>query len=202
MSSDDEDTPLTQHLANAARAGDHERFGELYARVVPALHAWARLRIPVSLERVVSPEDVVQEVWVRAMHKFGDYDASRGRFRQWIFGFAQRVLLEAIKHGLRVKDPSDPNRSAFDLAKVPAEATTISRATARDEALATWIDDLRHLDPEERDLIRMRGLEGMSHEAVGRELGITAATARKKWQRVRRLLEERGVPDGVVTAEG
>ena len=84
---------LTDCLASEAQRGATGRFSELYERVAPRLYVWAELKMPPFLRRRTSPEDVVQETWVRALVKFSEFDPERGSFRGWVFGFSPRTIL-------------------------------------------------------------------------------------------------------------
>ena len=71
----------TVFLVREIGKGNFDRFTELYERVAPALRAWASLRLPSSALQLVAPEDILQEVWMRAIRKIGDYDETGGPFR-------------------------------------------------------------------------------------------------------------------------
>src|SRR6187551_1373845 len=70
-------------------------FEELYIEVAPALYAWAELRIRPEMRRNVDPQDVVQEVWLRAVKKHASFDPAVMHFRAWILAIAKNVLLES-----------------------------------------------------------------------------------------------------------
>ena len=55
----------------------------------------------------------------------------------------------------------------------------------RAEVLRTFIARVESLDEEERRLLLLRGLEGLEHEDIARELGISSAAVAKRWQRLR-----------------
>ena len=87
----------TMHLARAARDGEEEQFEKLYERVAPSLFSWARLRIPPAVRPFLDEQDVVQEVWIRAIEIIDRYDPDKVNFRAWIFRVAKNVLLEAMR---------------------------------------------------------------------------------------------------------
>ena len=69
------------------KSGDGDARGPLrgfepeFQRVAPALQAWAELRIRPSLRTHFEPQDLVQEVWLRANAAFARHDESRSSFR-------------------------------------------------------------------------------------------------------------------------
>lgn len=191
---DQEDLP-TEALAGAARRGEARAFGDLYARTAPALHAWASLRIPPALRNTVTADDVLQEVWVRALRKFADFDEERGAFRTWLFGFGQRVLYELVKRATSRHVKGEGPRDPFTMGEIPEEVTTMTRRLARDDVFQSLVGRLRELGEEEQRMVVLRGFEGATHEKVAEALGLPAATVRKKWERLRKKLEEWNLPE-------
>jgi RNA polymerase sigma-70 factor, ECF subfamily len=180
----------TQQCAMAAVSGAGDRFGELYERLAPALHAWATLRIGPAHRGRLDPEDVVQEVWWRAMDAFATYDPEKGVFRAWIFQIANRVLLNGFR-SLYVRGHAGDAGRPFEAA-VPehlvGEATSISERAARNEATLRLLREVDTLEPQERALFAYCGLEELPAAAAGRLLGISEAAAAKRWQRLRERL--------------
>lgn len=182
--------PPTETLARAARGGSEEAFSALYARVAPSLFAWATLRSRPELRRHVSAEDIVQEVWVRAFASFDQFDPSLGSFRTWVFTIATRHVLNLMR-GLSRRPREEHVPSELSL---PDEATRISQQVARDEALRQFIELARGLDPEDREILMVMGLEGLSAPAAGKLLRVGGEAAKKRWQRLRSRLRDR-LPD-------
>jgi RNA polymerase sigma-70 factor (ECF subfamily) len=169
-------------------------FGELYARLAPALYAWASLRLPRTLRSFVSPDDIVQEVWCRTTERFDRFDPARGGFRSWLFGFAYRVLREALRGALRLQRCSAPDGSrVFRLDELPDEVTSLTRRVARADEVRLMLEqiDREALDAADRELLLLRGLEGLPYDEVAAQLGITPAAARKRWERLRERLAGR-----------
>lgn len=169
-------------------------YGERFAIEAPALFAWASLFLRPVVRTRLDPEDLVQEVACRAYERFGTYDASRGTFRNWVFGIARNVLREALRQIAVEPSPRGGGLSVTRdwAAELRDTATSISRAVARDEAVAALIARVGGLPEDERALVIARGLEGRSHTEVAEQLGISAETAGKRWQRLRDRLRESG----------
>lgn len=197
---------ITRDLVRAARDGDEATFAALYERLAPSLYGWAVLRIPDELAGWVEPDDLLQDVWVRALGAFARYDPERGPFRPWLFGVAKHVLLDALRrHRVRVRPSQEPARdeggeggSRARLSQVPGEGTAISRRIARREDVATFLAEVAALAEPDRDLLVHHGLEGLTLEQTGRRLGIGRDAAHKRWQRLRRRLRERSWPEGMI----
>lgn len=181
----------TDRLARAARDGDPNRFAAAWERGAPSVFAWATLHIRSPLRRRLGPEDVVQEVACRAWSSFGRWDEKEGPFRGWVFGIANNVLREFLRRMASERPPSsDPDASGLfhdtdRWQEVPDTATAISQAVVKDETLQAMLDHVDALPQEDRQLLILRGLEGLSHEEVAVILSASSDAVAKRWQRLR-----------------
>jgi RNA polymerase sigma factor (sigma-70 family) len=170
---------------------DRERFSELYQRIAPSVHAWAVFKLKPPLRGTLEPEDVVQEVWWRALEGLARYDPERASFRTWIFGIANHVLLHAWR-SVKTRGARTPDAETADpaLSQVPDDATAISRVVARMEHLRLFLGHAQTLLPEEQTLLLHCGLEGLSSTEAAPLLGVSAPAVAKRWQRLRARLRE------------
>jgi len=170
--------------------------------VAPSIHAWASLRLRGPAGRFFQPEDIVQEAWLRALRDFGSYDPDRAPFRRWIYGIVHNVMREALCAAGRLARmrgrASRESSTVFDVSHVPAEITTLSRRLSRDQEIRAFMEQVESMEPEERDLLSLRGLEGLPFDEIARHLRIGSAAARKRWERLRTKLKTKGAPDGIL----
>lgn len=179
-----DDVGRTQFLAGAASAGETRHFDELFERVAPAVLAWLTLRVPRG---GLDPQDLLQEVWLRALQSFGTYDPARS-FRAWILGIAKNVLLQTLA---RPRQRSlDPGLSSASAPAVPDPATSIGRRFARDEALELFLARVERMPPDERALLIYCGLEQYSVPEAARRLGLGHEATSKRWQTLRARLRD------------
>jgi RNA polymerase sigma-70 factor (ECF subfamily) len=179
-----QETGRTAWLARVVQRGDTARFDELYARVAPALYAWASLRAP----RGVDPADIAGETWLRALRSLQSYEAGDHEFRAWIFGIAKNVMLESLRRLTREearRTSIDPVGSRAPIDEYPEHVTSISARLARDEALAVLLERVRGFDAIDRELFVHCGLEGSVCAVVATRIGISSEAAKKRWQRLR-----------------
>lgn len=166
-------------------------FAAAFADVATTLHAWAHLRIRGELRTRLEPDDLVQEIAVRACRQAADYDPARGTFRQWLFGFANRVWLEVLRElgrdpmGARLRQGGDSQ-----LPGLADSVTAISQRAARDELHRAALARLHELPDDDRRLLAAVGIEGMSHAEAATLFGIGEDTCRKRWQRLRERLQD------------
>ncbi len=177
-------TEGTRDLVRRVRAGELDRFRELYERLAPSLHAWARIRSSPAQNQALDPDDLLQEVWTRAIERLPSYDESRASFRAWIFGIAKNVGFDAWTRGhgaLRQVSSSD-----FDgLESWPDVATSIRSRLAKDESAGMLMEEVSRLDPVDRMLVIHCGMEDTPCSTVAPRLGISVDSALKRWQRLR-----------------
>ena len=84
-------------------------------------------------------------------------------------------------------------RGFWDKGKTDKDALWTSNAE-RTPTLKAYVDAvganfgrvrLIKLEPQDRELLLLRGLEGLPYEQAARQLGIAAPAARKRWERLR-----------------
>lgn len=185
----------TVNLAIQAQNLDFQSCTLLCERLTPALLAWARLRVSRGSWQAVDPDELVQEVWLRALSRLSTYDPAKGTFRMWIFGIAGRAFLDLLRRAVRHSSRSGQGISDDVIARVADDATAVSVRLCRDEALSRIGRRFAELSQDDLKLILYRGLEGLPHDEVARRLGIGTEAATKRWHRLRARFESEGLPD-------
>lgn len=163
------------------------RLDELYQAEAARILTWARLRIRAEHRRLITAEDIAQDVWCRAVEKFAAYDPQRVTFRGWILTVARFVLAEATRrafHHQRVQGEgrSTEVRHRDDL---PSLITSVTTRAARDEAMTRLFEYVDHLDPIDRQVFMLHCLEELPQREVAMRLGIEENTVAKRWGRLR-----------------
>lgn len=169
-----------------------EAFETALRPILPALYSWAFLRIGSSLRRDIDPQDVVQEVLVRAFGARDKFDPSRGALRSWIFQIAKNYLNEVLRRVRIARRQDFGGHSVGDaLSQVPESATALTERVRRSESLKNLLAYVETLQVEDQELFLRLGLQGESMEQAARRLGLETAAAHKRWQRLRIRLRER-----------
>lgn len=183
----EEDPPadVTAELARAVREGDASRFAALYERLVPALYAWAAVRVPRAK---TSPEDFVQEVWYRAVRNLDTEAARRHPFRAWLFVIAKNCLLETLRARIPKTSPVGGPGAATIAGGYPDSTASAAARLAGDETVQRLVALADSLDPTDRDLLIGCALEGRTATAVAVQLGLTQDQAIQRWRRLRERL--------------
>jgi RNA polymerase sigma factor (sigma-70 family) len=156
----------------------------LHREYAPAVYAWACLRIGPRLRTWIGPEDLAQEVWVRAMRAA---PAPGSASRAWLFTIAKHVLYELHRAMLRNRSEGAGGSTSRLLAldAAPADVTSLTQRLARDEAMRGFLSRAQALEPDDRMLLVHVGIEGMAQREAAARLGLSAEAASKRWQRLR-----------------
>jgi RNA polymerase sigma-70 factor, ECF subfamily len=161
-------------LVRRAQDGDRDAFEELYRTHLPAVARLVRFRVGRE------DEDSVSEVFLRAWRGLPAYHDTGVPFVAWLFGIARHVAIDAIRRQGR-DEPRDvvPDREV-DL--MSAEVLTLRGA----------IDEL---PTEQRQVIELKYLVGMTNEEVAAAMATTpGAVNARQWRALKALaqiLEER-----------
>ncbi len=160
-------------LVEAARGGDHDAFASVVAALWPDLVAFARS----VLGRAADAEDVVQDALIVAWQQLPKLK-SAGSFRPWVWRIVYTCSMR--RHKGRVP-------------MLPLEA-------AEHEAIHLVTKDidiprlLAALTPQQRAVIYLWDVEGMTCAEIGAALGVAGVTVRiHRLQAIARLRRYLGV---------
>jgi RNA polymerase sigma-70 factor (ECF subfamily) len=181
--------------AQAARSADvRARFQALYEESAPALYTWVHVRLRARFGSRLDPQDVMQEVWLRALQRHADFDPARGRFRSWIVGIAKLVLLEGFDRlSLEPRFVGNADSTVGSLLeREPDPVTSITRRLARDDGIRRFLEFVDTLEPDDRRIVLHCGFEEFTCAATAVQLGLTTEAVQKRWQRLRSRMREAG----------
>jgi len=174
-------------LVEAARAGDHDAWHELYGRAYPRLRAYAVRRVGP-----VDAEDVVSETMARAVAGIDGFRLTSAGFDGWLFGIARRICV-------------DHHRAAERAARRGGRAAVVTSGdesgagVSVDEGLLLADEHVQirrvfqQLTDGERELLELRVIAGLSADdtamALGKRPGAVRTAQSRALARLRVLLE-------------
>jgi RNA polymerase sigma-70 factor (ECF subfamily) len=171
----------------AAQQGDRRALGELFTTLSPVVAGY--LRLQGSYE----PDDLTSEVFVGVLRNIGSFTGDEANFRAWLFTIAHRRLLDERRRLTRRPPPEPLDRLPEEPAPDDVEAdvaATIGDARVRDLC--------QSLVPDQRDVLLMRLVGGLTVDEVARTLdktpGAVKALQRRGYAAIARRLEREGVP--------
>jgi RNA polymerase sigma-70 factor (ECF subfamily) len=166
----------------------------------PWLKMIAERELPAGLRGRVEASDIVQQTlldaWRGATGFRGDTQAER---LAWLRVILRRVILQhgrarfgAQKRGggERLQSELDLTSSRIDALAAGAEPTPAEQAAAN-ETSVLLAQAIEALSPADRELIRLRHFDQLTHEQIADRRGCTSAAVRMQWVRALRKLRDR-----------
>lgn len=178
---------LTSLHARGAVAGDGASTTWLVERLSPLLLAQARYRLGHSLRAHCDPADLVQDVWVRALPHLAALQPQGGRLTPVLLRYLGVTLLHRVrdlmeKHvlGKPAAVPADATSRGAELAD---DHTGVVRFVLRQERVQAVHEVLAALEPRDREVLVLRGIEQRGNAEVAALLGIGADAASMRYTR-------------------
>lgn len=190
-----------QELIAAARDGNRAALGQLLLSHSESLSRYVAVKMPVSLRRHVSAEDILQQSYSVVFRDIAQFEPrSDGSFYGWLKTIVDHQLQNTIKslgrqkrggHFRRIEAAAGENRSMRELlAQLAAETGTASVAARRNEAVAALNVALAELSEDHRNVIRLRFLEGHTVDETAEVMGRSPAGVRSLADRAKKQLRE------------
>jgi len=184
-------------LLCAARQGDEQQLGRLLTLYRNYLTILATTQLDARLRRRMSPSDLVQEAMLGA---YRDFPKFRGSSERELLAWLRQILINCLHHAyeahvqagrrdVRREVSLDDMRGALDrsvirLAHVLADNGPSPSTPVRERERAVAIaDQLAKLRPDDRDVIVLRNLQGLSFEEVAERMGRKPGAVRMLWLR-------------------
>lgn len=178
-----------QQWIESATRGDQRAIEALSAHFEPALLRYVESQMGRAARRWAEPRDIVQIVLGAVMCDLNRFEGDRGEdaLLRRLFGVAHwRICDLARRHRGEVGDshrgeaPHDP----------PMHESTMGPVTVHDRA--HWVHTLIGTLPEDqREVVRLRALEGLEFAEVGARLGIEPDAARMRFRRAVESLRDK-----------
>ncbi|RPH69253.1 MAG: sigma-70 family RNA polymerase sigma factor [Myxococcaceae bacterium] len=156
-------------VLDAVRRGDQRSLEELYRRHSPRLYALL-LRM---LRETADAEEVLQETFIDAWRRAGEYSASRGSVEAWLITIARSRAIDRIRNrGARLRLVKQSEQLATADAPQP-EPPDVHAQTRLRKALGT-------LPPEQRRALELAYWDGLSQSEISRETGDPLGTVKTR----------------------
>jgi RNA polymerase sigma factor (sigma-70 family) len=190
---------LTSFHVLRAEQGDVASLEWVVRRFSPLLLAQAEFRLGPRLRRLWEPEDLVGEVWAITLPRLGGLARREGRKTPVLLRFLTTTLLNRII-GLVKKEVTGPRgRQVLDgkaeaediLAGLPSDSSGVVTSAVRRERDGTVTTVLAGLEPEDREIIVLRGIEQNPGATVAVLLGISEAAVSMRYHRALERLRKR-----------
>ncbi|MCH7669653.1 MAG: sigma-70 family RNA polymerase sigma factor [Acidobacteria bacterium] len=167
--------PPTVASVKAAQNGDPTALEAVYRTMQPRLAAFLRYQ---GFSQTVQ-EDIAADVSETVLTKISTLRNS-GTFEAWFWAITRnqiRAWLRAKRRDAQKNEPAEPEPATLD-------EIVIAKEEHSDIRLA-----LSHLSDQDRHLLWMREIEGLSYKNIGTIVGVAPGTVRVRCHRARRKLE-------------
>ncbi|MFO1053278.1 MAG: sigma-70 family RNA polymerase sigma factor [Planctomycetota bacterium] len=157
---------------------------ELVTRHLPALRAFVRLRMGPELRSREESCDIVQSV-AREILEHSDRFAHGGEtgFREWLFTTAHRKVVNHLEHWRAAKRSAGRETPMIVPEEFASLGTTPSQHAAVREEFRRIEAAFDKLSGEQREIVMMARLLGMSHAEIAARSGKTEVAVRKTLSR-------------------
>lgn len=158
------DATLT--LLRRANEGDRAAADLLFARYAPALHRWARGRLPRWARDISDTHDLVQDAMLQTFKNLKGFDY---RGEGALHAYLRQAVMNRIREELRRRDRR-PEHGELDSAVEDDALSPLETAMGR-ETTERYEAALARLSVEEREAIIARIELGLSHREIADALG-------------------------------
>lgn len=182
---------VTSLHARRAVAGDGESLEWMVRRLAPLLRAHAAYRLKAT-HGLLDPDDLVQDAWLRTLPRLEDLQPRDGRITPVLLRFLTTIVNRRVRdllQGMLRGGGADPTG---ETPEPSSDHSGVVTQAIRAETRGAVQDALARLDPADREVIVLRGIEQSPLEEVAVLLGTTSEAARKRYgralQRLRALV--------------
>lgn len=188
-------TDDTEHLARMAAAGDEQALAQLLQRHLPAVRAFVRSHMAPQLRARESASDVVQSVCRELLtHQDRFQHPGENGFVAWLYTTARRKIQNRARDIQREK--RDAAREVHDLSESTlgalgaayARISSPSGRALRAEEVARLEQAIDQLPEEQREVITLAHLAGLSRAQIGEQMGRSEEAVRALLHRAKARL--------------
>ena len=186
----------TEELVRRGGEGDQGALEQLFSRHRERLRRMVSLRLDWRLRRRLGEEDILQEVYLEAARRLGEYLRDpKLPFFLWLRFLTRQKLADThrqhlgaqardVRREVRLGQGALPDATSAALAaQLLGRHTTPSENVMRVELKLKLQEALESMDPEDREVLVLRHYEELTHSEIAQELGIERSTANKRYFR-------------------
>lgn len=155
-------TPGDENVVASIRGGDEHAFTALVHDLAPVLHVYA-YRYAQSSDVA---RDVVQDVFTRLWERRATWTV-KGTVRQYLFIATRLRALELLRRG-RIEE-----RHALSVGETDSLTPPVDSELERIDRFVAVARAVQELPPRQREIVRLRWIEGLTNAAAAARLGIS-----------------------------
>jgi len=178
-------------LADLAMHGQAAAIDTLLRQIRPMVLRYCRARLERISGHYHAADDVAQEVCIAVVSALPRYQDMGRPFASFVFGIASHKVADAMRSAARQAIPMQDLPDGPDDMPGPEELAVAYLEAERARAL------LARLPAQQRELLVLRVLSGLSAEETGRALGMSAGAVRVAQHRALARLRAFAVEDAM-----
>lgn len=167
---------VSQELIEQCLAGDKSAWNALLGRIEPV--ARAVLRRFRSSTQDVNVDELVQETCIKVFRKLWQYDPENCNFKGWICKIAANEALQFFRSQGRKKNSAVHDTDGTILPAVPGREPDPALAAEKQEQRERVRRALARLPDNLREVLKLKGIEELSHVEVANVLQRPMGTVR------------------------
>src|SRR5262245_44162154 len=183
-------TPLSAHrgimadlLQRIAERADPAAFRELYEAYGPRVKAYMMRKGADA----GTAEDLAQETLLTVWRKAALYAGDKGSMTTWVFAIARNLRIDRLRREVPWQELPEGRLSEASGEPLPDEAIAEKERQERVQAA------LAELPPDQKEVVALAYLEGLSHSEIAERLGVPLGTVKSRmriaYQKIRQTLE-------------
>jgi RNA polymerase sigma-70 factor (ECF subfamily) len=189
------------NLLEQARAGDRRALDRLFAVCRNYVIVVARTQVESWLQAKFDPSDLVQQTLLEAYRGFdGFHGATGGEWLVWLRRILTRNAIDLARHygatdkrqvrrEASLSPPAGMDSSANPWEPIAGEDSP-SQLLMLHERELLLADALTRLDPDYREVILLRNLQGLPFDEVAQRMDRSRPAVQMLWMRAIRRLQE------------
>jgi len=165
-------------IIKKCQSGGTSEFGALYDKYIKKIYDFVYYK---TMHKQTA-EDLVSDVFMKALEKIDLFDEKKGTFNSWIYRIARNTVIDYYrtkKSELNIED-------VWDL----SSNENIDLDTDARMKIEKIQEHLSKLKSEQRDIIVMRLWQGMSHAEIAQVLGKSESSIKMMYSRVMSQMRE------------
>jgi len=166
------DSSNLRHLTARAAQGEATAIESLLEQIRPMVVRYCRARLVQISGHYHVADDVAQEVCLAVLSALPRYRDMGRPFASFVFGIASHKVADAMRNAARLAIPTEDLPDGPDNGPGPEETVVAFIEAERARAL------LARLPENQRELLVLRVLTGMSAEETGHALGMSPGAVR------------------------
>lgn len=161
-------------LVTLAKQGSQEAFSQIYALFYPKIVNYLRYRLYGNLDTV---QDLAGDVFLKILEKFNTYQPMNGTpFSSWVYTIAHNHLVDYLRTNGKMNATSLESllvrfNNGSSIPRQIGEVVDIEDLAVTSAEIDDIMDLIKHLTPDQQEVIRRRFLEDRSVADTARIMG-------------------------------